>query len=206
MLRCIWQQGASRCFPFKVEEAGDGADMALSVMLMLGGAELQDDEERLQQDQHEQADLSSGGSSASSVVGEGDAPGLEEQPVPPPGVVVDLAELLARQGLREQFEGERSKHPVIYDNVVNKCIGRMQTICGNPKAVCSLHGPGSACSFFVGERHQRVPTEQSIRGAVQVVGRWPQHDPSRASSACQGDEDSIGYEAEEVERAPLSHM
>ena len=100
MLRCIWQQGASRCFPFKVEEAGDGADMALSVMLMLGGAELQDDEERLQQDQHEQADLSSGGSSASSVVGEGDAPGLEEQPVPPPGVVVDLAELLARQGLR----------------------------------------------------------------------------------------------------------
>lgn len=149
MLRCIWQQGASRCFPFKVEEAGDGADMALSVMLMLGGAELQDDEERLQQDQHEQADLSSGGSSASSVVGEGDAPGLEEQPVPPPGVVVDLAELLARQGLREQFEGERSKHPAIYDNVVNKCIGRMQTICGNPKAVCSLHGPGSACSFFL---------------------------------------------------------
>ena len=142
-----------------------------------------------------------------SVVGEGDAPGLEEQPVPPPGVVVDLAELLARQGLREQFEGERSKHPAIYDNVVNKRIGRMQTICGNPKAVCSLHGPGSACSFFVvGERHQRVPTEQSIRGAVQVVGRWPQHDPSRASSACQGDEDSIGYEAEEVERAPLSHM
>ena len=84
-----------------------------------------------------------------SVVGEGDAQGLEEQPVPPPGVVVDLAELLARQGLREQFEGERSKHPAIYDNVVNKCIGRMQTICGNPKAVCSLHGPGSACSFLL---------------------------------------------------------
>lgn len=143
-------------------------------MLLLGAAELQDDAEEEAHNQQQQqqpggqpaaggadqdSEPDSGESSASSVVGEEAPAGPEEPPIPPPGAVVNLQELLERHGLTEKFLR-------LYDG--SKQIGRIQSFCGNYKGLCSLHGPGSACSMFVSVSSKGL----SQNRAAAVVYRW----------------------------------
>jgi len=145
----------------QVDEAGDDAD-ALPVMVLLGDAELQEDadgEPRVQRQRGPGGDSEpeSEGSSASSVVGEEAPAGPQEPPVPPPGVVVDLSELLERHGLSEKF----SK---VYAG--DRQIGRIQHFGRNCKALCMSHGPG--CMLFLSTGGKSL----SHNRVYAVLYRW----------------------------------